>query len=79
MAGSLDLKRVLLCDNVDSCCKDILEANNIAVDVKNKLTKEELLTEIKVLLYILITNISFLAFSLINWIDFDFIRRTMMV
>ncbi|XP_031572739.1 D-3-phosphoglycerate dehydrogenase-like [Actinia tenebrosa] len=46
MAGSLDLKRVLLCDNVDSCCKDILEANGIAVDVKNKLTKEELLAEI---------------------------------
>jgi hypothetical protein len=48
MAVSLDIKRVLLCDNVDSCCKDILEANGIAVDVKSKLTKEELLTEITV-------------------------------
>lgn len=47
-AAGLDLKRVLLCDNVDTCCKDILQANGIAVDVKNKLPKEELLAEIKV-------------------------------
>ncbi|KAK3737558.1 hypothetical protein QZH41_017755 [Actinostola sp. cb2023] len=46
MAVSLDLKRVLLCDNVDPCCKEILERNGIAADVKSKLTKEELLAAI---------------------------------
>lgn len=48
MANELDIKRVLLCDNVDPCCKETLEANGITVDVKNKLTKEELLVEIQV-------------------------------
>lgn len=48
MAFSLDLKRVLISDSVDSCCKAILEANGIAVDLKTKLTKEELLAEIPV-------------------------------
>lgn len=48
MAFSLDLKRVLISDSVDSCCKTILEANGIAVDLKTKLTKEELLVEIPV-------------------------------
>lgn len=48
MAFSLELKRVLISDSVDSCCKKILEANGIAVDLKTKLTKEELLAEIPV-------------------------------
>lgn len=48
MAFTLDLKRVLISDSVDSCCKSILEANGIAVDLKTKLTKEELLAEIPV-------------------------------
>ena len=48
MAFTLDLKRVLISDSVDSCCKTILEANGIAVDLKTKLTKEELLAEIPV-------------------------------
>lgn len=46
MAFSLDLKRVLISDNVDRCCQTILEANGIHVDLKTKLTKEELLAEI---------------------------------
>lgn len=46
MAFSLDLKRVLISDSVDACCKTILEGNGIAVDLKTKLTKEELLAEI---------------------------------
>ena len=50
MAFSLDLKRVLISDSVDNCCKTILEANGIAVDLKTKLTKEELLAEIPVCL-----------------------------
>lgn len=48
MAFSLKLKRVLISDSVDSCCKTILEANGIAVDLKTKLTKEQLLAEIQV-------------------------------
>ena len=48
MAFSLDLKRVLISDNVDRCCQTILEANGIHVDLKTKLTKEELLAEIPV-------------------------------
>ena len=48
MAFSLNLKRVLISDSVDSCCKTILEANGIVVDLKTKLTKEELLAEIPV-------------------------------
>jgi len=48
MAFSLDLKRVLISDSVDSCCKTILETNGIVVDLKTKLTKEELLAEIPV-------------------------------
>lgn len=49
--AQFDLKRVLLCDNVDSCCKEILEANGIAVDEK-KLTKEQLLSEIQVKVFV---------------------------
>ena len=48
MAFSLDLKRVLISDSVDRCCQTILEANGIHVDLKTKLTKEELLAEIPV-------------------------------
>ena len=48
MAFSLDLKRVLISDSVDSCCKTILETNGIVVDLKTKLTKDELLAEIPV-------------------------------
>lgn len=48
MAFSLNLKRVLISDSVDNCCKTILEANGIAVDLKTKLTQEELLAEIPV-------------------------------
>ena len=48
MAFSLDLKRVLISDSVDSCCKTVLEANGISVALKTKLTKEELLAEISV-------------------------------
>ena len=48
MVFSTDIKRVLISDNVDSCCKDVLEQNGITVDVKTKLTKDELLSEIQV-------------------------------
>ncbi|EDO37417.1 predicted protein, partial [Nematostella vectensis] len=43
---SLELKRVLISDSVDSCCKTILERNGVTVDVNTKLSKEELVSEI---------------------------------
>lgn len=48
MVFSLDIKRVLISDNLDSGCKEIFEQNGIAVDVKTKLSKDELLSEIQV-------------------------------
>jgi len=82
MAFSLDLKRVLISDSVDSCCKTILEANGIAVDLKTKLTKEELLAEIPVresrstcIDKICVVNRYFLGFHWANFFPF----RTMMV
>lgn len=80
MAFSLDLKRVLISDSVDSCCKTILEANGIAVDLKTKLTKEELLAEIAVRegrLTWTVANRFTLTFGF-HWADL-FCRRTMTV
>lgn len=78
MAFSLDLKRVLISDSVDSCCKTILEANGIAVDLKTKLTKEELLAEIPVresrstcIDKICVVNRYFLGFHWANFFPFQ--------
>ena len=76
MAFSLNLKRVLISDSVDNCCKTILEANGIAVDLKTKLTKEELLAEIPVGYE---TNVDkFVTYRFFSFILF-FIFRTMTV
>ena len=80
MALSLEIKRVLISDNLDKCCKDILEASGIAVDVKTKLTKEELLSEISVrcriqtTLYGRMNEVlpSFDFISEIRWLDCTF-------
>lgn len=71
MAFSLDLKRVLISDSVDSCCKTILEANGIAVDLKTKLTKEELLAEIPVREKICVVNRYFLGFHWAHFFPFQ--------
>lgn len=73
MAFSLNLKRVLISDSVDNCCKTILEANGIAVDLKTKLTKEELLAEIPVGYFDKFVTYRFFSFILF------FIFRTMTV
>lgn len=74
MAFSLEIKRVLISDNLDSCCKEILEANGVTVDVKTKLTKEELLAEISVRPIILLAEWIFVSkFNLIH----SYCRTTM--
>lgn len=76
MAFSLNLKRVLISDSVDNCCKTILEANGIAVDLKTKLTEEELLAAVPVRYE---TNFDkFVTYRFYSFILF-FIFRTMTV
>lgn len=48
MAFQLKIERVLICDNVDNCCLEILTKNGIEVRAESKLTKEKLLAEIPV-------------------------------
>ncbi|KAG5682586.1 hypothetical protein PVAND_011931 [Polypedilum vanderplanki] len=43
----VDIKTVLVCDAVDQSCIDLLKSNEISVDYKLKLPKEELLREVK--------------------------------
>ena len=45
---ALKLTKVLISDSVDASCRQILEQSGIQVDYKTNLTKEELLTAIKV-------------------------------
>lgn len=44
----IELKRVLISDEVDPKCVQILKENGIAVDKNTKLSKEELIQEIPV-------------------------------
>ena len=43
-----DIKTVLISDDVNQKCVEILENNDLTVVKNTKLTKEQLLTEIKV-------------------------------
>ena len=45
---ALKIEKVIITDKTDPKCKEILESGGIAVDVKLKLSKEELLKEIPV-------------------------------
>lgn len=45
MAGTI--KKVLVTDNVSPCCREILEKGGLVVDQKDKLSKEELLAQLK--------------------------------
>lgn len=45
---TLPLNKVLISDAVDSSCRKILEDNGVRVDYKPGLSKEDLLTTIKV-------------------------------
>ena len=55
MAFELKIEKVLISDNLDNCCHEILTKNGIEVKAETKLSKEELLAEIpvsRILLYI---------------------------
>ena len=45
---ALKLAKVLISDSVDSSCREILERNGVPVDYKPGMSKEELLSVIKV-------------------------------
>lgn len=44
----VSVKRVLISESVDPCCKTILQENGIEVTEKPQMTKEELIAEIQV-------------------------------
>jgi D-3-phosphoglycerate dehydrogenase len=44
----VDIQNVLVCDAVDQSCVDLLKYNNIHVDYKLKLPKDQLIAEAKV-------------------------------
>ncbi|XP_016328448.1 D-3-phosphoglycerate dehydrogenase-like, partial [Sinocyclocheilus anshuiensis] len=43
----VSVKRVLISESVDPCCKTILQENGIEVTEKQQMTKEELIAEIQ--------------------------------
>lgn len=48
MAFQLKIEKVLISDNLDNCCHEILTKNGIEVKAETKLGKDELLAEIPV-------------------------------
>lgn len=46
--AAIRIESILLLDGIDKVCGETLAAANIAVTIKGKLTKDELLKEIKV-------------------------------
>lgn len=44
----VSVKRLLISESVDPCCKIILQENGIEVTEKQQMTKEELIAEIQV-------------------------------
>ena len=46
------IKSILISESVDPCCKKVLEENGIQVTEKLNLTKEDLISEIKVTLWL---------------------------
>jgi hypothetical protein len=48
MAFQMKIEKVLISDNLDNCCLEILTKNGIEVKAETKLNKEELLAEIPV-------------------------------
>ena len=45
---ALELTKVLISDSIDASCREILQNNNVPVDYKPGISKEELLAIIKV-------------------------------
>lgn len=52
MAFELKIEKVLISDNLDNCCSEILTNNGLQVKTVSKLTKEELLSEIPVSVFL---------------------------
>ena len=48
MALALQIEKVLVLDGVDASCTQLLESNGIKVDIRAKLSKEELVTSLGV-------------------------------
>ena len=44
----VSIKRILISESVDACCKKILQENGIEVTEKQNMTKDELIADIKV-------------------------------
>ena len=53
---ALQLKKVIITDSLDDSCREILQQNGISADVKEGLTKEELLREISVRMFCLLDH-----------------------
>lgn len=50
-SAEMDIKKVLVADAVDKACVDLLKENDIEVDCKYKLPKEQLVKEIAVSIF----------------------------
>lgn len=48
----ISIKRILISESVDPCCKNILQENGIQVTEKQNMSKDDLIAEIKVRVYI---------------------------
>lgn len=48
----ISIKRILISESVDPCCKKILQENGIQVTEKQNMSKDDLIAEIKVRVYI---------------------------
>jgi D-3-phosphoglycerate dehydrogenase len=48
----ISIKRILISESVDPCCKKILQENGIQVTEKQNMSKDDLIAEIKVGVYI---------------------------
>lgn len=48
----VSIKRILISESVDPCCKKILQENGIQVTEKQNMSKDDLIAEIKVGVYI---------------------------
>ena len=58
VAMALNLSKVLISDSVDASCREILHNRGIPVDYKPGISKEELLSIIKVYRYVMMLQSS---------------------
>lgn len=53
----ISIKRILISESVDPCCKKILQENGIEVTEKQNMSKDDLIAEIKVLLHLFLLQL----------------------